>query len=48
MRRVVDADTHSLTARLAGTFTPLEALHRPSANSLPGPPPTWQELDGRW
>ena len=22
MRRVVDADTHSLTSRLAGTFTP--------------------------
>jgi AcrR family transcriptional regulator len=114
MRRVVDADTHSLTARLAGTFTPtdelnrdaaaalvlnerliertraagglrpdldvndlsmlfeqlaavrlgderrtrqlrhrylallLEALHQPSANSLPGPPPTWQELTERW
>jgi AcrR family transcriptional regulator len=28
MRRVVDADTHSLTLRLAGTFTPTEELHR--------------------
>jgi AcrR family transcriptional regulator len=28
MRRVVDADTHSLTLRLAGTFTPTEELRR--------------------
>ena len=28
MRRVVDADTHSLTSRLAGTFTPTDALNR--------------------
>jgi AcrR family transcriptional regulator len=114
MRRVVDADTHSLTSRLAGTFTPtdqlnrdataaqelnqrlfertresgavrsdldvndlsmlfeqlasirlgdegrtrqlrhrylallLDAIHRPSEIELPGPPPTWQELTGRW
>ena len=114
MRRVVDADTHSLTSRLAGTFTPteelnrdagiaqqlnerlfertraagairpdldvndlsmvfeqvasvrladaertaqlrhrylallLEAMHHPSAASLPGPPPTWRELTARW
>jgi AcrR family transcriptional regulator len=27
MRRVVDADTHSLTLNLAGTFTPTEALY---------------------
>ena len=28
MRRVVDADTHSLTSRLAGTFTPTDELNR--------------------
>jgi AcrR family transcriptional regulator len=28
MRRVVDADTHSLTSRLAGTFAPTEELNR--------------------
>jgi AcrR family transcriptional regulator len=28
MRRVVDADTHSLTLRLAGTFEPSEELYR--------------------
>jgi AcrR family transcriptional regulator len=28
MRRVVDADTHSLTLRLAGTFAPTEELYR--------------------
>ena len=114
MRRVVDADTHSLTLRLAGTFTPteelyhdseraqelnvrlfertraagairsdievddiallleqlaavrvadedrtrqlrhrylallLEALHDPSGSELPGPPPSWEEIDQRW
>ena len=114
MRRIVDADTHSLTSRLAGTFTPteelnrdaavgqelnerlfertmasgairpdldvndlsmvfeqvasirmgdqartsqlrhrylallLEAMHGPGAAPLPGPPPTWRELVGRW
>jgi AcrR family transcriptional regulator len=31
MRRVVDADTHSLTSRLAGTFTPTEGLIRDAA-----------------
>jgi AcrR family transcriptional regulator len=30
MRRVVDADTHSLTLRLAGTFTPTDKLYRES------------------
>ena len=114
MRRVVDADTHSLTLRLAGTFTPteelyrdsqrarelnarlfertrtagvirsdievddiallleqlaavrvadeertrqlrhrylallLDALHAPSGSGLPGPPPSWEEIDRRW
>ena len=28
MRRIVDEDTHSLTLRLAGTFTPTEELNR--------------------
>ena len=28
LRRIVDADTHSLTLRLAGTFTPTEELYR--------------------
>src|SRR4029453_11893234 len=114
MRRIVDADTHSLTLRLAGTFTPTEdlgrdastamelnvrlldrtkaagavradldvndlsflfeqvasvrlgdevrtsqlrhgdltlvlsALHTPSPEPLPGPPPTWEEIGSRW
>jgi len=114
MRRIVDADTHSLTLRLAGTFTPteelyrdsrraqelnvrlfertkaagairsdiemgdisllleqlaavrvageertrqlrhrylallFEALHAPSESQLPGPPPSWEEIDRRW
>ena len=114
MRRVVDADTHSLTLRLAGAFTPteelyrdagqaqelnvrllertkaagavradldvndlsflleqvasvrlgdqdrtsqlrhrylallLDGLHPPAPGLLPGPPPTWQEVSGRW
>ena len=39
MRRVVDADTHSLTSRLAGTFTPTEELGRDAA--------TAQELNER-
>jgi AcrR family transcriptional regulator len=39
MRRIVDADTHSLTLRLAGTFTPTEELHRDAARA--------QELDTR-
>jgi AcrR family transcriptional regulator len=30
MRRIVDADTHSLALRLAGTFTPTEELYRES------------------
>jgi AcrR family transcriptional regulator len=34
MRRVVDADTHSLTLRLAGTFTPTEELYRDSARAF--------------
>ena len=33
MRRVVDADTHSLTLRLAGTFTPTEELNREAAKA---------------
>jgi AcrR family transcriptional regulator len=114
MRRIVDADTHSLTLRLAGAFTPtedlyrdaatahelnlrllertkaagavradldvndlsfvfeqvasirlgdqdrtsqlrhrylalvLDGLHAPSPAPLPGPPPTWREVSGRW
>jgi AcrR family transcriptional regulator len=114
MRRVVDADTHSLTLRLAGTFAPTEELYRradhaqqlnvrlfdqtkaagairpdlvvddltflfeqlasvrvtdnertrqlrqrylalhlqalrsPSSASLPGPPPSWEEVRRRW
>jgi AcrR family transcriptional regulator len=114
MGRIVDADTHSLTVRLAGTFTPtqdlyddaeraqdlnarllertkaagairpdldvddltfifeqvasvrldgpdrtrqlrhrylallLDALRTPSPGPLPGPPPTWTEVSGRW
>jgi AcrR family transcriptional regulator len=39
MRRVVDADTHSLTSRLAGTFTPTEELNRDAG--------TAQELNER-
>lgn len=34
MRRVVDADTHSLTLQLAGTFAPTEELNRDSANAF--------------
>lgn len=113
MRRVVDADTHSLTLRLAGTFTPTDELYRDAQKAqalnrrlferskatgairpdvevndialifeqlaairlgdrqrtselrarylalhfdalhnagtpLPGPPPTWEEISGRW
>ena len=114
MRRIVDADTHALVLRLAGTFTPtkdlyddaeraqeltlallerakaagavradldvndlsfvfeqvasvrlgdpdrtrqlrhrylgllLDGLHTPSPEPLAGPPPTWQEVSGRW
>jgi len=33
MRRIVEADTHSLTSRLAGTFTPTEELYRDSARA---------------
>jgi AcrR family transcriptional regulator len=33
MRRIVDADTHSLTLRLAGTFAPTEELYRVSARA---------------
>jgi AcrR family transcriptional regulator len=33
MRRVVDADTHSLTLRLAGTFTPTDDLNRQAATA---------------
>lgn len=39
MRRVVDADTHSLTLRLAGTFTPTEELYRDTGRA--------QELNAR-
>ena len=114
MGRVVDADTHALVLRLAGTFTPtkdlyddaeraqelnlrllerakaagavradldvndlsfvfeqvaavrlgdpdrtrqlrhrylgllLDGLHSPSPEPLAGPPPSWQEVSGRW
>ena len=114
MRRVMQADTHSLTRSLAGTFTPTEELYRdaaraqelnvalfervraarairldvvvddigwilemvasvrgadarrtaelreryltllldslrtPDPSALPGPPPTWAEISGRW
>jgi AcrR family transcriptional regulator len=114
MSRVVEADTHSLTLRLAGTFVPTEELYREaaraqelnrqlfervrsagpirpdvevddiallleqlaairvgdqarsgqlrqrylailldglrpaSASPLPGPPPSWKEISGRW
>jgi AcrR family transcriptional regulator len=34
MERVVDADTHALTANLAGTFTPTEDLWRDSQESV--------------
>ena len=33
MRRIVDADTHSLTLRLAGTFDPTEELSRRSEHA---------------
>jgi AcrR family transcriptional regulator len=33
MGRVVDADTHSLVQRLAGTFTPTEAMYRDAATA---------------
>jgi AcrR family transcriptional regulator len=33
MERVVEADTHSLTLRLAGTFTPTEELYREAAKA---------------
>lgn len=33
MRRVLDADSHSLTIRLAGTFTPTEELYREAARA---------------
>jgi AcrR family transcriptional regulator len=33
MRRVVEADTHSLTQTLAGTFTPTEELYRDAARA---------------
>jgi AcrR family transcriptional regulator len=33
MRRIVDADTHSLTLRLAGTFTPTQELYDDAARA---------------
>src|SRR4029450_5389020 len=39
VRRIVDADTHSLTSRLAGRFTPTDELNRDAA--------TAQELNER-
>jgi AcrR family transcriptional regulator len=33
MRRIVDADTHALTLRLAGTFSPTEELNREAAKA---------------
>ena len=34
MRRIVDADTHSLTLRLAGTFTPTMELARDASTAM--------------
>jgi AcrR family transcriptional regulator len=34
MRRIVDADTHSLTLRLAGTFMPTEELARDASTAM--------------
>ena len=34
MRGIVDADTHSLTLRLAGTFTPTEELARDASTAM--------------
>jgi AcrR family transcriptional regulator len=34
MRRIVDADTHSLTLRLAGTFTPTMELGRDASTAM--------------
>jgi AcrR family transcriptional regulator len=39
LRRIVDADTHSLTLRLAGTFTPTQELYRDAGRA--------QELNAR-
>jgi len=33
MRRIVEADTHSLTLRLAGTYTPTDDLYREAARA---------------
>jgi AcrR family transcriptional regulator len=33
MRQIVDADTHSLTLRLAGTFTPTEELYQEASRA---------------
>ncbi len=38
--------TNRLRHRYLALF--LDALHRPSATPLPGPPPTWSELGERW
>jgi AcrR family transcriptional regulator len=45
--KVGDQDrTHRLQQRYLSLL--LEALHSPSAPPLPGPPPTWQEISGRY
>ena len=44
MRRVVDADTHSLTSRLAGAFTPTDELNR-DATTGPGAQPAAVRAD---
>ena len=45
--RVGDAERTRQLRRRYLTLT-LEALHAPATASLPGPPPTWEELSGRW
>jgi len=45
--RVGDEDrTRQLRRRYATLI--LEALHAPGTDLLPGPPPTWEEVSGRW
>ena len=46
MRRVVDADTHALTIRLAGTFEPTDGLRR-EARGLTSSPSRWSSERGR-
>ena len=45
--RVGDEErTRQLRRRYAALI--LEALRAPGIGSLPGPPPTWEEVSGRW